>query len=147
MAHSYCNNLIHLVFSTKERKALIPSDRLEKLWAYCVGIGRNHNLPLLAVGGTENHVHILLALSAPVPLAKAVQTLKSNSSRWVRDHGINFAWQEGYAAFSVSASQAPRVKEYIRNQAKHHRRRSFEEEFIGLLKKSGIPYDPKFVFG
>ncbi|MGH9671282.1 MAG: IS200/IS605 family transposase [Terriglobales bacterium] len=147
MAHSYCNNFVHVVFSTKERKPLIPAERLEKLWAYFAGIARNHNLTLLAAGGTENHAHLLFALEATVPLAKAVQTFKANSSRWVREHGIDFAWQEGYGAFSVSASQAPKVKEYIRNQAKHHRRRSFEEEFVELLKRSGIPYDPKFVFG
>ena len=147
MAHSYCNNLVHVVFSTKERKPLIPAERQEKLWSYFVGIGRNHDLPLLAAGGTENHAHLLFALDAMIPLAKAVQTFKANSSRWMGEHGIDFSWQEGYGAFSVSASQAPRVKDYIRNQAKHHRRRSFEEEFVELLKRSGIPYDPKFVFG
>ena len=104
-------------------------------------------MPLLAAGGTANHVHLLFALGATVPLSKAVQTFKANSSRWMGDRGIEFAWQEGYGAFSVSASQASRVKDYIRNQAKHHRRRSFEEEFVELLRRSGIPYDPKFVFG
>ena len=147
MAHSYCNNLVHVVFSTKERKPLIPAKDRERLWAYLVGIGRNHDLPILAAGGTENHVHLLFALGAAVPLSKAVQTFKANSSRWVRGHGIEFTWQEGYGAFSVSASQARRVKEYIRDQAAHHRRRSFEEEFVALLKRSGIQYDPKFVFG
>lgn len=147
MSHSYCNNLVHVVFSTKERKPLIPADRLEKLWAYFVGIGRNHDLPLLAAGGTENHAHLLFVLSATVPLSKAVQTFKANSSRWVADHGIDFAWQEGYGAFSVSASQVSRVKDYIRNQAQHHRKRTFEDEFLELLRKSGVAYDPRYVFG
>ncbi len=147
MAHSYSNNLIHVVFSTKERKPLIPADRLEKLSAYFVGIGRNHDLPLLAAGGTENHVHLLFALDATVPLAKAVQMFKANSSRWLREHGIDFAWQEGYGAFGVSASLAPRVKEYIRNQAQHHKKRTFEDEFLELLRKSGVDYDPRYVFG
>lgn len=147
MAHSYTSNLVHLVFSTKERRNLILSNNQEKLWAYLVGIGKNKKTPVLAVGGMPNHVHLLLALPADQTLAKTVQALKANSSRWLRDHGIEFAWQEGYGAFSVSASQAPRVKDYIRNQAQHHTKRTFEEEFLELLRKSGVDYDPRHVFG
>ena len=80
-------------------------------------------------------------------LAHAVQVLKANSSRWMRQRVPTFAWQQGYGAFSVSASVANTVKKYIENQAEHHKRRSFEDEFLALLKKSGVPYDPKFVFG
>ncbi len=100
-----------------------------------------------SAGGTTNHLHILLVLPSDMPLSKAVQILKANSSRWLGEHGIDFAWQEGYAAFSVSASQVSAVREYIRNQAAHHQRRNFEEEFLALLKKSGIAYDPKHVLG
>jgi REP-associated tyrosine transposase len=92
-------------------------------------------------------LHVLLVLPSDMPLSKAVQVLKANSSRWLSEHGIDFAWQEGYAAFSVSTSQLGTVREYIQNQAAHHRHRNFEEEFIGLLKKSGIAYDPKHVLG
>ena len=104
-------------------------------------------LTVIKIGGMEDHAHILFALPADVTLAHAVQVLKANSSRWMRERVPKFAWQEGYAAFSVSASVAAAVKKYIENQAEHHKRRSFEEEFVMLLEKSGVAYDRKFVFG
>ena len=147
MPHSYCNNLLHTVFSTRGRKPIIPAALLTELWAVLAGIGRNHRLTVIKVGGMQEHVHILFALPADVTLAHAVQVLKANSSRWMHERVAGFAWQQGYAAFSVSASGVSAVKEYIENQPEHHKRRSFEEEFLALLKKSGVPYDPKFVFG
>jgi putative transposase len=92
-------------------------------------------------------VHILMALPAKQPLSFAIRDLKANSSRWMSANHPGFSWQEGFGAFSVSPSQAPTVKQYIRNQAEHHRKRNFEEEFLLLLKKSGVSYDPKYVFG
>jgi len=144
MAHTYSQNLVHCVFSTKERKPLIRPERQEQLWAYLFGIAKNEGLNLIATGGTANHVHILLALPPVVTLAQAVQKIKGNSSRWM---GARFSWQEGYGAFSVSASQLSTVNAYIKNQAEHHKKRTFEEEFIALLKKYGLEYDPQFVFG
>jgi len=84
---------------------------------------------------------------ASVPLAKAVQVLKANSSRWLGEHGFEFAWQEGYGAFSVSASNRDAVRHYIEHQAEHHAKHSFEDEFVSLLRKSRVEYDPQFVFG
>jgi REP element-mobilizing transposase RayT len=101
MAHKFPNILIHLVFSTKNRRDLIPDELRILLWKYLAGIGRNHKIPVLVVGGTANHVHVLISLPTDVPVAKAVQILKANSSRWMGEHGIDFAWQEGYGAFSV----------------------------------------------
>ena len=147
MAHSYSSNLVHVAFSTKERKPLIHVGDQEKLWGYLVGIGNNHSIPVLAVGGTSNHVHLLFGLPQAVALAKVIQVFKANSSRWMRERGTAFSWQEGYGAFSVSASLANRVKEYIRNRPEHHRTRSFEQEFVMLLEKSGISFDKRFVFG
>lgn len=121
MAHSYSSNLLHVTFSTKERKPLIVEKVQERLWAYFVGIGRNHSIPILAVGGIANHVHLLFSLPQTVSLAKAIQIFKANSSRWMRERVGLFAWQEGYGAFSVSPSQAGRVKEYIRNQPAHQK--------------------------
>jgi REP-associated tyrosine transposase len=147
MAHSYSSVLIHLIFSTKRREPNIPAERQEALWSYLIGIGNNHNLTVIAAGGIETHVHLLFVLPQTIALAKAVQTFKANSSRWLSEHGLRFAWQEGYAAFSVSRSQAAHVQRYIANQLAHHRRQSFEEEFELLLKKSAIKYDPKYMFG
>ena len=147
MAHTYPNVLIHCVFSTKNRSDSIPDDLRERLPMYFVGIGKGHDIPVLCAGGTANHAHLLIALPATVPLAKAVQVLKANSSRWLGEQGFDFAWQDGYAAFSVSASNVEAVKYYIEHQAEHHAKRSFEDEFVSLLRRSGVPYDPEFVFG
>jgi len=147
MAHKYPNVLIHCVFSTKARENSIPDELRPKLWKYFAGIGRNHHIPVLTAGGTANHVHLLIVLPSDVTLAKAMQVLKANASRWLGEHGISFAWQEGYGAFSVSSSNLPAVKRYIENQAEHHSRRSYEEEFTALLRKSGVPYESAHVFG
>jgi len=147
MAHKFPNVLIHYVFSTKDRRDVIPADLQPRLWKYLGGVGKNHGIPVLTAGGMANHAHILVALPSDVTVAKAVQVLKANSSRWISEHGIDFAWQEGYGAFSVSASNAAAVRAYIDHQPKHHAKRSFEHEFIALLKKSGVSYDPAAVFG
>jgi REP element-mobilizing transposase RayT len=147
MPHSYTNNLLHVVFSTRERKPTIPTASLRELWAVMAGIGRNHRLTVIKIGGMPDPAHILFGLPSDVTLAHAVQVFKANSSRWMHEHVPKFAWQQGYGAFSVSASVAGAVKKYIENQAEHHKRRSFEDEFLALLKKSGVAYNPKFVFG
>ncbi|MGI9103219.1 MAG: IS200/IS605 family transposase [Terriglobales bacterium] len=144
MSHSYCTNLIHCVFSTKDRAPLIPEEKQQPLWAYLDGIARNHRMPLLAVGGIANHVHLLVAIPQTVTVAAAINCLKANSSRWL---GNKFEWQKGYGAFSVSPSQIAPVQHYIRSQAQHHAKHTFEVEFISLLRKCGVNYDPKYVFG
>ena len=147
MAHKYPNILIHLVFSTKERANLIPADLFPRLAKYFGGIGRNHGLPVLAAGGIFNHIHLLVALPSDMTPAKAVQVLKANSSRWIRQHGIAFAWQEAYGAFSVSSSNKAAVASYIENQADHHRVRSYESEFEAMVRKSGMPFEAAEAFG
>jgi putative transposase len=147
MSHSYCTNIVHCVFSTKNREESIPEDMLEKLWAYLSGIAKNHSIGTLAIGGITNHVHVLIAVPQTMTIASAVNALKANSSRWMREHGNTFEWQKGYGAFSVSPSQVESVKHYVRTQAAHHAKHTFEEEFTSLLQKRGVPYDPKYVFG
>jgi REP element-mobilizing transposase RayT len=147
MPHTYSQNYLHVVFSTKERRKLITKDFQPKLWSYMAGIGRNNGFLVLANGGMEDHTHLLIQLPATLALAKAVQLLKGGSSKWVGDHGREFSWQEGYGAFSVSKSKVSTVAKYIANQEAHHRKITFEDEFIALLEKHGIEYDPKYVFG
>jgi REP element-mobilizing transposase RayT len=147
MAHKYPNILVHLVFSTKERKDLILEELLPRLAKYFAGIGRNHGIPVLAAGGTSNHSHLLIALPPHLAPAKAVQVLKANSSRWIRQHGIAFTWQEGYGAFSVSSSNKAAVVNYIEHQAEHHRRRSYETEFEAMIRKSGMRFSSEEAFG
>lgn len=147
MGHSYAQNLVHCVYSTEGRRNLIRPELQGPLWAFKGGIAKQKGIYLVSAGGTANHAHILIALPAILTLAKALQIIKACSSRWMAEHGVEFKWQEGYGAFSVSPSQQNIVVNYIRNQSKHHARRSFEEEFLFLLKSSGVDYDPRYVFG
>jgi putative transposase len=146
MPHTYAQNYLHIVFSTKERKKLIVKEFQPKLWSYMAGIGRNNGFFVIANGGMEDHAHLLIHLPASLALAKAVQLLKGSSSRWINEHGDEFSWQEGYGAFSMSASNLDTVKRYIANQESHHRKVTFEQEFIAFLKKHKIDYDPRYVF-
>jgi len=146
MAHSYVSSVFHIVFSTKQRMQLIRADHQSRLWNYLAGIARNHGMQMLAVGGTENHVHMLVVLPSDMALSDAVRTLKANSSRWMRETDRMFAWQEGYAAFSVSPSQFERVKRYIANQPAHHRTHSFEQEFLAMLQAANIRVEADHVF-
>ncbi|MEO7724605.1 MAG: IS200/IS605 family transposase [Chthoniobacterales bacterium] len=105
--HSYSSSLFHCVFACKGREALLTSDLRTRLWPYLGGIARENSMRALAVGGVADHVHILLSLPATMPLAKAMQLLKGNSSKWIHEtfpalH--HFAWQEGHGAFSIGVS-------------------------------------------
>jgi REP element-mobilizing transposase RayT len=148
MPHALVNNRVHVIFSTKHREDLIPEDAQPRLWAFIGGIARNNGFTALAVGGTGNHAHALLALPATVPLAKAVQLIKGGSSKWCNENlSRHFAWQEGYAAFSVSPSQKQAVIHYIANQPGHHSKHTFEQELKEILVKSETPFDPNEVWG
>src|SRR5215213_9383466 len=130
MSHSYTNSLYHCVFSTKERRKTIDVDPQARLWAYLGGIARDNGLKALAIGGIEDHVHLLLSLPSTLAVAKSMQLVKGGSSKWVHDtfpERRDFAWQEGYGAFSVGVSQIEDTKRYIENQAEHHRNKTFEE--------------------
>ena len=146
MAHRYTNVVIHLVFSTKERRNMIPDEIQPKLWPHFDGIGKNHELPVLTAGGTANHAHVLLALPADMSVARAVQLLKTNSSHWIGEHGIHFQWQEGYGAFSVSTTNLDAVRHYIAHQQEHHSRHSYEDEFRGMLRRAGLTFVESEVF-
>lgn len=131
MAHSYSCTLVHCVFSTKERRRILTAELRDRLFPYMGGIAKAHGMTALAVGGVEDHVHLLLALPTTLPVAKAVQLIKGGSSKWVHDtfpELPHFAWQEGYGAFSVGISQVERTSGYIRGQAEHHQAISFEVE-------------------
>ena len=147
MSHSYAQNIVHVVFSTKGRAKCIAPSAQGQLWAYITGICKNEGIFVHAIGGTTDHLHCLLQLPPTHNLAQSIGGIKANSSRWLRDTAREFAWQEGYAAFSVSASLVPAVRRYIQNQEAHHRKMSFDDEFRVLLRKHGVDFDPKFVLG
>jgi REP-associated tyrosine transposase len=146
MAQSFISNHQHIVFSTKARETAIPSDEQKRLWAYVGGIAKGVDAIPMAIGGMPDHLHVLVSLPADMSIAKFVNVLKSNSSKWMNEHGHHFGWQHGYAAFSVSASSLGSVTEYIDNQAEHHKRRDYRAEFIALLKKHNVVFDPRYVF-
>ena len=150
MPHSYTSCLVHLAFSTKERRNTIPADALPKLWEYIGGIARKNGFKVVAAGGTTNHLHVLVPLPGTMPVAKAVQLLKGGSSKWMHETGEGaslFGWQEGYGAFSIGASQVERTVEYIRGQERHHKEKTFEEEFVAFLRRNGVEYDERHVWG
>ncbi len=110
MSHTHAANFVHCVFSTKERRDLIPAELQPRLYAYLTGIADNLGFKILGIGGTSNHVHLLIGLPPALTLAEAVQKLKANSSRWLRENGSQFEWQKQYGAFSVSPSLLPTVQ-------------------------------------
>ncbi|MBZ5538785.1 MAG: IS200/IS605 family transposase [Acidobacteriia bacterium] len=150
MPHSYCSCLMHCVFSTKNRQKIISADLQHSLWPYLGGIAREHKMKALAIGGVVDHVHLLLSLPSTLTVAKGIQLIKGGSSKWIHDTFSSyrqFEWQEGYGAFSVSISHEQETIRYINNQAAHHRKRSFKEEFVAFLKKHRIEYDERYVWG
>lgn len=146
MSHTYTKNHVHIIFSTRLREKLISRETQPKLWAYMAGICKNVGMKALAIGGIEDHVHALVELPPIMAVSKAVNLLKSNSSRWMKRRGSRFSWQEGFAALSVSASNIPAVKRYVLTKPEHHKKMTFEREFIAFLEKHNIQYDPKYVF-
>jgi putative transposase len=147
MSHTYAQNVVHVVFGTKDRRKAIPQGLQPRMWAYAAGICHKLGILVRAVGGTEDHIHLLIQVPPSLAVAKAVLAIKSNSSKWANEEGCKFAWQQGYGAFSVSNSNVPVVVRYIQNQPAHHKKMSFDVEFLALLKKHDIEFDPKFVFG
>jgi len=149
MGHTYANLVFHVVFSTKERRPQIHDSFRPRLFEYLSGMARNEFRGALAVGGTENHVHGLVVLPTDKSMGEAMQKWKGASSGWVHQNfseARDFAWQEGYGAFSVSQSNVKQVAAYIAGQAEHHKKMTFEEEYVALLKRHGIAFDPRYVF-
>jgi REP element-mobilizing transposase RayT len=146
MAHTFTKHHFHIVFGTKGRQKFISRQVRPLLWKYIAGICRNTGILALAIGGIEDHVHLLLELKPDMTVSKAVNLVKSNSSRWMKQQGTKFSWQEGYSSFSVSASNIPAVKRYVLNQEAHHRKRSYQDELFSFLRKHGIEFDPNTVF-
>ncbi len=149
MAQTLTRLLAHIIFSTKERRNFIAPAIEPDLHAYLGGICRNCASPLLAIGGTENHVHLLVSLSKNVAVSAFMMTLKKDSSKWIKTKGDPFAdfhWQDGYAAFSIGESQVDAVAQYIQNQKERHKTMTFEDELVAIAERYGIAYDPKYLW-
>jgi len=146
MSHSYTNLLYHIVYGTVGRQPLIDENFKPRLYEYLGGTIRGLKGVCLEIGGVEDHVHILAKLHPTISVSDFLEKLKANSSKWAKSVQRGFGWQGGYSAFTVSESQVAHVRRYIQNQQEHHRRLSFEEELIALLRAHGIPYDPNHLW-
>jgi len=147
MSSTYLSLHYHLVFGTKNREASIRPEWRTRVHEYLGGTIRGLDGFPEGVGGAADHVHLLIGLNATRCLADVLRELKKASSTWVHDEIRQraFGWQEGYAAFTVSATSRDAVRRYIANQEEHHRKKSFREELVEMLNKAGIEYDPKYL--
>src|SRR3954468_6738966 len=147
MAQTFTRLLVHIVFSTKDRVPLITPDCETDLYAYLGGICRNLDSPLIAAGGTSDHLHLLVSQSKNIALAPLVMNIKKDSSKWLKTKGPRaFKWQEGYGGFTIGESGVDALVRYIARQKVHHRRQTFQEEFLELLAKYKQIYDPRYIW-
>jgi REP element-mobilizing transposase RayT len=149
MSSTLTNLLYHVVFTTKKKQNLIIPALSVELYPYIGGIIREEKGKLLKIGGTLNHVHILVRFSASVSVSEMMRRIKGASSKWANESSkstSHFAWQRGYGDFSVSESSVENVISYIGNQKEHHKKNTFEDEFMLLLQKHKIPYDEKYIW-
>jgi REP element-mobilizing transposase RayT len=149
MAHTFTNLLVHFIFSTKDRRPFLDAEMRPRVFAYMGGVFREVGARPVLINGPEDPPHALAGIPASLSVAEVMRVVKTNTSRWV--HGQwpqrrDFAWQSGYAAFSVSQSNRAEVEKYIGNQEEHHRHVSFQEEFLAFLKRHGISYDERYVW-
>ena len=149
MANTYSQIYIHVVFAVKGRENLITNSWKDELYKYICGIVNNNNQKVYAINGARDHVHLLLSIKPNCSLSDLMRDIKASSSKWINEKKHvkgKFQWQEGFGAFSYSQSQLNQVISYIDNQEKHHSKKTFNQEYIELLKKFKIEYDEKYVF-
>jgi putative transposase len=149
MAQSLARIYIHLIFSTKNRERFITDDVRSPLHAYLATVLENLHCPAILINSVEDHTHILFELHRTITISQAVEDVKTASSKWIKTQGPKgtaFAWQKGYGAFSVSASNLPAVRDYIADQQEHHRVKTFQEEYRAFLEKHGVAYDERWVW-
>ncbi len=149
MANTYTQIHIQAVFAVKYREAVIEKEWQEELYKYITGIVQNYHHKLLKINGMPDHVHLFFGMRPAQSLSKLMQQVKEDSSTWINNRGFlrnKFNWQEGYGAFSYSRSQVTAVCTYIENQQEHHRKKTFLEEYIQMLKAFEVEFDEKFIF-
>jgi putative transposase len=149
MPQSLSRILIHLIFSTKNRVPVLAPEIRAELYPYLASGLQENACPVLQIGGTEDHIHLLFGLSRTWTVAQVVEEVKVSSSKWIKTKGQAFAdfhWQAGYGAFSVSQSNATAVVRYIQNQMEHHRKTTFQEEYQNFLRRHGVVYDERYVW-
>lgn len=149
MANTYTQLYIHLIFSPKNRAALIKKEWKNDLEKYITGIVQNHNHKLLAIGAMPDHIHIFIGYNPNQLIPDLVENIKTSSNAWIKAQGLSkfkFGWQKGYGAFSHSRAQLNTVVKYILNQEEHHRKKAFKEEYLEILQKNDIDFKEEYVF-
>ena len=150
MANTYTALHYHIIFSTKNREPWLMPDIEQRVWAFIGGIARTHNMTALQVGGVPDHVHALVTAPPRIAPFQIAQFLKGESSKWIHEEFPSmrsFGWQDGYGGFTVSKSNLPDVISYIQNQREHHRKNTFQEEYLDFLHKNDIGYDERYLWG
>ncbi len=149
MAQSLADIILHLVFSTKERRPWICSEDENVLYRYMGGVSNDLNCPIIKINGMADHIHLLFQLGRTIAVSKFVSEVKSSSSRWLKtkgNHYQDFSWQDGYGIFSVSRVNLEGAKNYLASQKEHHKIVTFKDELLSLLKRAQIPYDEKYLW-
>ncbi len=150
MSQSLSRVLIHVIFSTKNRFAfLIDIEQQKRMHAYLARVFNEYDSPAIEVGGTQDHVHILCLLSRNYPISEIIKKAKVNSSSWAKTLGgrcMKFSWQSGYGVFSIHQSQIEPVRKYIQGQAEHHHRKTFQEEYLEILREYQVRYDERYLW-
>ena len=150
MANTYASLHYHIVFSTKNREPWLVPDIEQRIWAFIGGIARAHKITALQVGGVVDHIHALVTAPPAIAPSQIAQYLKGDSSKWIHEEFAtlrSFGWQDGYGAFTVSKSNLPEVIKYIQSQREHHRKKTFQEEYLEFLRKNDIEYDERYLWG
>jgi putative transposase len=149
MGQSLVRNCVHIIFSTKNRQALIHPPYEDDLHNYIGGVCNKLECSTIKIGGYTDHIHILCMLSKKIALMKLLEEIKGHSSKWMKNNNASlkdFYWQNGYGAFSINPSQIDTVIAYIANQREHHSKKTFQEEYRGFLKKYNMEYDERYVW-
>ncbi|NOZ74215.1 MAG: IS200/IS605 family transposase [FCB group bacterium] len=148
MANTFTQIYLQFVFAVQDRISLIGLDWKDRLYKYIAGIIRNNNHKLIAINGIPNHIHVFIGYNPNQLVPDLLQDIKGDSSRWINEEGLvrgQFRWQQGYGAFSYSHSQIDAVATYIMNQEKHHKKKTFREEYIRLLQRFRIDFDEQYI--
>jgi len=149
MANTYTPLHYHFIFSTKNREPWLVPDIEQRIWEFIGGIARAHKMTALQIGGIDDHLHGLVTVPPTIAPCQIAQFLKGDSSKWIHEEFADlqsFSWQDGYAAFSVSKSSIPKVIKYIQNQREHHRRKTFQEEYLEFLRENNVEYDERYLW-
>jgi putative transposase len=149
MAHTYSQIYIHIIFAVRNRDALIHPDWEEELFKYITGIVQNKGQKMLAINGTQNHIHLFIGFKPDCRISDLVREVKKSSNTYVKENKFTrfpFQWQEGFGAFSYADSQLDVVSKYVLNQKEHHKKKTFQEEYAAFLEKFKVDYDPQYLF-